>query len=200
MNEQKGSTLIIALAVLGILILGGGAYYLQTERGFDEGMMEEDMTEHMEENAMMERDEANSMMEEGETMMDEMSMHDNFTGKQIAGNKSVLLEFNEADYQKAIAGDKLVVLFFYANWCPICKEEFPKFESAIEQLSHDGVVGFRVNFNDNETSTAEEALAREFGVAYQHTKVFIKNGERVLKAPDSWDEARYTSAFAQYSN
>jgi len=28
-------------------------------------------------------------------------------------------------------------------------------------------------------------------VGYQHTKVFLKNGKRILKAPDSWDKDRY---------
>lgn len=52
-------------------------------------------------------------------------------------------------------------------------------------------MGFRVSYNDDEVTPEEKALAREFGVAYQHTKVFIKNGKQVLKAPDGWDKARY---------
>jgi hypothetical protein len=54
-----------------------------------------------------------------------------------------------------------------------------------------------VNFKDDQTDVDEKALAMEFGVAYQHTKVFVKNGVKVLKAPDSWDSARYTSEIAK---
>ncbi len=105
--------------------------------------------------------------------------------------KSEIIEYTKADFDAALASNKLVVLYFYANWCPLCRAEFPKMQEAFVELSDNSVVGFRVNFNDNETSADEEALAREYGVAYQHTKVFIKNGERVLKAPDSWDKERY---------
>ncbi len=114
-----------------------------------------------------------------------------FSGEVLAGSSAPLLVFNQSDYEKALASDKLIVLYFYANWCPICRAEFPLMESAFNDLNTDKVVGFRVNYNDNETSENEENLARQFGVAYQHTKVFVQNGERVLKAPDSWDKTRY---------
>lgn len=102
-----------------------------------------------------------------------------------------LLEYNKTDFDAALASDTLIVLYFYANWCPICRLEFPKMQKAFEELSDDDVIGFRVSFNDNETTVEEEALAREHGVAYQHTKVFIKNGARILKSPEGWDKDRY---------
>ena len=114
-----------------------------------------------------------------------------FSGTVLAGSSSPLLEYNDADYQAVLNSDRVVLLYFYANWCPLCRAEFPKMQQAFNQLTTDDVVGFRVNYNDNETTDAERALASEFGVAYQHTKVALKNGERVLKAPDSWDTARY---------
>lgn len=109
----------------------------------------------------------------------------------LAGSTSPLLEYNKADFDAAFASDKLVVLYFYANWCPICRLEFPKMQKAFDELSGGDVVGFRVNFNDSETTPDEKALARVHGVAYQHTKVFLKDGERVFKSPESWDRDRY---------
>lgn len=114
-----------------------------------------------------------------------------FTGEVLAGTSSPLLAFNQADYEAAINSGKLVVLYYYANWCPICRAEFPKAEAAFDQLQTDQVVGFRVNFNDTQTDDAEKALAREHGVAYQHTKVFVKNGQRILKSPETWETDRY---------
>lgn len=64
-------------------------------------------------------------------------------------------------------------------------------QSAFDELTSDRVIGFRVNYKDNQTDTDEQNLAREFGVPYQHTKVFLKNGKQILKAPDGWDKARY---------
>ncbi len=84
------------------------------------------------------------------------------------------------------------MLYFYANWCPTCKKEFADaLVPAFNDLQSDEVIGLRVSFKDNETDSDEEDLAREFGVAYQHTKVFLKNGERVSKHPDSWDKQKY---------
>jgi thiol-disulfide isomerase/thioredoxin len=114
-----------------------------------------------------------------------------YNGTVLAGSTSKLIDFNRDDYNQAIASDKLVVLYFYANWCPICREEVPKMYQAFNQLTSDEVVGFRVNFNDNETDDDERTLASQFGVAYQHTKVFLKNKERVLKSPETWETERY---------
>ena len=115
-----------------------------------------------------------------------------FQGERLAGNPSPLLEYVPSDYAKAQDSGKLIVLYFYANWCPICKEEVSSsLLPAFNELERDDVIGFRVNFNDSDTDKSEQELARQFGVAYQHTKVFLKNGERVLKSPESWDKDRY---------
>lgn len=124
-----------------------------------------------------------------------------YTGSVLAGSTAPLLDFTQADYEAALQTDKLVVLYFYANWCPICKEEVADaLYPAFNELTRDDVIGFRVNYNDNQTDDDEEALAREFGIAYQHSKVFVKNGERVLKAPDSWEKSRYLSEITSAAN
>ena len=113
------------------------------------------------------------------------------TEQILAGNTSKLYVFNKAAYEEALKSDKLIVLYYYANWCPICKAEFPKAMEAFDEITSDKVIGFRVNFNDSDTDSDEVELAREHGVAYQHTKVFIKNGKRILKSPETWDKQRY---------
>lgn len=102
-----------------------------------------------------------------------------------------MAEFDQALYEAALKDKKIIVLYFYANWCPLCKAEVPYFYESVAEFNNADIVGFRVNFNDNETDDDEKNLARKFGVAYQHTKVILKNGERVLKSPESWDEKRY---------
>lgn len=116
-----------------------------------------------------------------------------YKGTVLAGNSAKLLDFTQADFEAAKASDKLVVIYFYANWCPICAKEFPLMQAVFNQLSTDTVVGFRVNFNDSDTDEYEEQLASEYGVAYQHTKVFLKGGNRTLKSPESWTTERYLS-------
>jgi len=201
-HTQKGAGAVTALLVIGLLILGGFGYYYISQQGTEEEMHSDESMQEGDavmdsgqgatgEEAMMDGDAM-----EGEVMMNgDVMMEVSFSGSVLAGSddRALLLDFNKADYEKAVASGKLVVLFFYANWCPVCKEEFPRMQSAFNSLKSDQVVGFRVNYNDNQTDEDEKALAREFGVGYQHTKVFVKNGERILKAPESWSEAQFIS-------
>lgn len=138
--------------------------------------------------------EAPEMVEkEGEAMMEkeERGMTAGYEGTRLAGDSAPLLDFTKADFDEALKSDKLMVLYFFANWCPICRVEFPKAQAAFDELTSDQVLGFRVNFNDNQTDADEVALARQHGIAYQHTKVFIRNGKQILKSPESWEQSRY---------
>jgi thiol-disulfide isomerase/thioredoxin len=123
-----------------------------------------------------------------------------FVGAKLAGQQALLLDFVFADYQKALAANKIIVLYFYANWCPICVKEFPQMQAAFDQLTTDKIIGFRLNYNDDQVEAAEEQLARQFGVAYQHTKVILVNGQRVLKSPQSWDQQRYLAEINKLLN
>lgn len=120
-----------------------------------------------------------------------------YSGAVLAGESSPLLDFTKSDYEAFLKTDKLIVLYFYANWCPICRAEFPLMQEAFNELLTDNVIGFRVNYNDDQTDSDEKNLAREFGVAYQHTKVFVNNGLRILKSLESWGKDRYLSEISK---
>lgn len=129
---------------------------------------------------VMEKETSKSMMQK-----------ESSTGKLLAGTTTEYREFTKAEYDKAQQEGKTILLYFYANWCPLCKTEQKDTFAAFNEISNPDIVGFRVNYKDSDTDADEEALAKEFGISYQHTKVILKDGERVLKAPDSWDKARY---------
>lgn len=109
-----------------------------------------------------------------------------YQGNVLAGNVSPFLEFDKADYEKAKAEGKIIILDFYANWCPICRAEEPEILAGFEELNNSNVVGFRVNFNDSDTDSDEQALAQKFNIPYQHTKVVLRNGVEVSRSSDSW--------------
>lgn len=198
-NLQKGFVIpVIVAIVVAVLILGGFFYYSskanETKKMAEEkAMMEKKIMEQKEQDAMMEKKDGEVVKDDSMMEKKEEGMMVKYSGTILAGTSAPLLDFVKADYNEAIKTDKLVILYFYANWCPICKAEFPKMQEAFNGLSTDKVVGFRVNYNDNQTDNDERNLAKEFGVAYQHTKVFVKNGQRVLKSPESWDKSRYES-------
>ena len=128
------------------------------------------------------------MMEKDKSMMDKFG----YTGKVLAGTEATkYLDFNKVDYENALKEKKKILLYFYANWCPICKREQPETFAAFNEINDPDLIGFRVNYRDSDTDADEEALAKKFGVSYQHTKVILKNGQRVGKFPDSWNKERY---------
>lgn len=174
-KTKNGFGVVVLLVTVAILAVLGGTWYF-TQRSGEEKMMEED--------AMMRQDDG--VMTEKE-------------GQVLAGSSSLLLEFNQADYETALASDKLVVLYFYANWCPICRAEFPKMQASFNEFPKDTVIGFRVNYQDSDTDEQEVALARQFGIAYQHTKVFIKNGQQALKSLETWEKERYLAEMTRLS-
>ena len=96
--------------------------------------------------------------------------------KKLAKN---YYEFDKAAYEKALGEERYIFLDFYANWCPICRAEEPDIKAAFNELSTGNVIGFRVNYNDDQTDESEKALAKKLGVAYQHTKIVVAPDEKV---------------------
>lgn len=56
------------------------------------------------------------------------------------------------------------------------------------------MVGFRANYNDDETDAAEKALAQQLGVTYQHTKIIFKNGAEVHRDGVPWNVQDFLDA------
>lgn len=73
------------------------------------------------------------------------------------------------------------VLFFYANWCPICRPVDQELKTKANELPGNVTV-IRVNYNDDETDEDEKSLAEKYGITYQHTFVVIdENGNELKK-------------------
>lgn len=215
-RSEKGAAMPFVIAIVAVVVLGvvyfaavqkpaedaamekkeeammkkeGDAMMEKTETGTGDVMMKKD------DSAMMQKEDgaAGHMMQDGTMMKDDSAMMMKYAGVTLAGTSAPLLDFTKADYDAALKTDKLIALYFYADWCPVCKAEFPVMQGVFSELTTDKVIGFRVNYNDSSTDADEKNLAREFGVAYQHTKVFVKNGQRILKSPEGWTKDRYTT-------
>lgn len=137
--------------------------------------------------------EGQSIWEDG-SIMDEKEMMKGYSGKVIAGSNTPYVEFTKADYDKALAEGKVVVLNFYANWCPVCRAEVADIAAGFDSLNNPNVVGFRVNYKDSDTDKDEEALAKQFSIPYQHTKVILKDGKEVLKETVQWSKGDLVKA------
>ncbi|ALC39052.1 Trx-2 [Drosophila busckii] len=75
-----------------------------------------------------------------------------------------------ADFKNQLktAGDKLVVVDFFATWCGPCKMIAPKLEE-LAQLHSEKIVVIKVDVDDCED------IAMEYNVSSMPTFIFIKN-------------------------
>ncbi len=207
MNTQKGNVMVIGL-VVGVVLVSGLGYgiYQNNQKEMikkNDAMIKQEESKKMmegQDDKMMKKDDPmmenkDTMMEKKDSMMEKKDsmMKTSYTGKVLAGKNAQYLEFNTEDYEKAKADGKIVFLDFYATWCPVCRAEAPVINEGFNELDSDKVVGFRVNYKDNETSDAEKALAKEFEITYQHTKVILKDGKEVLKTQDTWDKETFST-------
>ena len=182
-KKMKTNDLLVLLVVFSIVVFGC------SQSAAPDVMKKKDAM--MEDKSMAKESDA---MEKSEEVMEKEEMMEKslYTGKVLAGTESTkYLDFSKSDYDKALQEKKKILLYFYANWCPICKKEQADTFAAFNEINNPDLIGFRVNYRDGDDDESEKALAKEFGVGYQHTKVILKDGERILKAPDSWDKQRY---------
>lgn len=99
--------------------------------------------------------------------------------EETVKNDSRYLEYSKTAFESS-AGSRRV-LFFYANWCPICKPADASFRNQESQIPQDVRV-IRVNYSDSDTDQDEKDLAKKYGITYQHTFVQIDSqGQEITK-------------------
>ncbi|MDA2935919.1 thioredoxin family protein [Patescibacteria group bacterium AH-259-L05] len=210
-QSQKSISVVFTITIIAVVfVIAGTSYYTlrstdqkaqeqQAETFIEKEIIEKEMVEKKDDTTIekvVEKDEPvpieKSKPQPADSNLNEDKAEEmRYSGTILAGSLSPFFDFTKTDYDTALKSNKLIVLYFYADWCPICKEELPHLYSAFNELTSDTVIGFRVNYKDRETDADEKNLAKEFGVPYQHTKVFIKNGKKILKSPEVWDKGRY---------
>jgi hypothetical protein len=98
--------------------------------------------------------------------------------------------FDRDIYNEELASEKVVMLYFDADRCSQCREEFGVMERVFEGMPAEFVAGFRVRMGTG-ASSAEEAIAREHDVETANTKLLLRGGQSVVKTSESWDMQRY---------
>lgn len=93
------------------------------------------------------------------------------------------------DSQLTAAGDKLVVVDFYATWCGPCKMIAPKLGELSTQYEDKAVV-IKVDVDECED------IAVEYGVSSMPTFLFFKNG-KVVKTFSGASVEKLSDSFAE---
>lgn len=80
----------------------------------------------------------------------------NFSLKNLEGEIVELSDFQ----------GRVVMLDFWAVWCPFCKHEFPEMESAYKKYSEDGFVILGVHRTATEPIAVAESFIDELGISF----------------------------------
>lgn len=84
------------------------------------------------------------------------------------------LKITDGNYKEFLAGDKLVVIDLWAEWCGPCRSIGPSVEELAEEYEGRAVVG-KYNVDD------EAELSIDYKVRSVPTLLFFKNGQLVDK-------------------
>ena len=78
----------------------------------------------------------------------------------------------DANFEELLAGDKPVVIDFWAEWCGPCRMLTPIIEEMADEYADKAVIG-KCDVDEN------NAVASKFGIRNIPTVIFLKNGELV---------------------
>jgi thiol-disulfide isomerase/thioredoxin len=171
------------LGMIALLVIAAGCTRAAQKDGHGEWTPEEV--------AAMEKEEAEKKaVMEGEWTPEEMAAMEKEHEATMSG---AYQDWDKAKFDKAVSEGKIVLLDFAANWCPACQAEHPQLIAGFESLNDPLFVGFRIHYKDDQTTSEHAALAQQYQIPYQHTKVVIKDGKVVLKSPEAWTAERLVS-------
>lgn len=156
----------VLIAVIIILVLIGGGLFIANQQS-----QKAEEAKMAQEKAAMAEKEATAKDKAIDGGKDEAAMMKKEASRYVEYSKAALDQ----------AADKRRVLYFYANWCPICKPADANFKANSSKIPADVTV-IRVNYNDSDTDQEEKDLAKKYGITYQHTFIQIDTqGKEVTK-------------------
>ena len=162
------------IAVIVVVLLATAGFYFYTQnQSVSDSMMKKD-------EAKMQQSEATT--QETDVMVDKSAGSDSAIKKPedaMMEESGIYTPYSDSAF-KAASGKKRV-LFFFANWCPTCKPIDTELSTNTSQIPSDLAI-FRVNYNDSDTDANDKALARQYGITYQHTFVQVDDqGNEIAK-------------------
>jgi hypothetical protein len=121
-----------------------------------------------------------------------------YNGKILAGDKAPYIEFNTKDYEKASKNGKVILLYFYSDYSYISKTEEIKIIKAFNDMTNNQMIGFKLHFEDINTTQEEKQIASLYEIKESRTKLILKNGKVMQKNSATWDIGTYATQMSLY--
>lgn len=82
-------------------------------------------------------------------------------------------DYSKTEFDNAISENRVLILYFTANWCNDCQQQDTINTQVFGDLSSSGLVGLRSHILDSETTTETDLLAKKFDVVKENTIVIL---------------------------
>lgn len=99
--------------------------------------------------------------------------------------------FSQAEFDKAVAAGKSVVVEFHADWCPTCKKQAPIVKEIAADPAYKNFVFLTADFDK------EVELKKKHNVSKQSTFVVFKGGKEVARSTGQTAKADIAATFAK---
>ncbi|MCR4281250.1 MAG: thioredoxin family protein [Candidatus Kaiserbacteria bacterium] len=161
-----GTTRLIIISAAVVILGGAGWFALSNQNATNDAMMKETDAAAQQANETMAPKAEETMVKKDEAMMDKKDTADTMMAK---GSYEAY-----SPEKVANAGDSKVLLFFHAEWCPLCRPLDADIKTNLSGIPS-GVIILKVNYD------TEIALRQKYGVTYQHTIVEVDSKGALIK-------------------
>lgn len=175
-NKPAGSSGL--LIIIMVLILAGiGIYAYRQNKTVPDNTASKQMTGKEKDLALTSETDimADKKTDEAMPAKDESAIGEKMADKKdqaMIAKTGSYLDYSAANF--AANQDKKRVLYFHAQWCPICKVANADFQANLDKIPAD-VVLLKTDYD------TEGTLKKQYGVTYQHTFVLVDAAGNALK-------------------